>query len=418
MPLPYAQPEPYTSSRNPRTRKLLLVASALCSILFTLVYIAGIGFLSLVVGGMVGQIYLGLMGLLLLIAVAQSRRLLHRRRVAAVFGVVSHAIRMRLPLPEFLSAAAESERGTLRKRLRSIAHNLRAGHPIERALGESLPELDKRQASLILAAAATGSTAETVNRLSSEHTSQSADPLKSSSATLAYALWTTAILSGVSALIFVFVVPKFGTIIRDFGGSYRDDPFRPLYTLYPFLGIAAAAALLILTNRALTRLFQRRGTSGQSHPPLSPARRHRALADFYHTSADTLQSGQPLESILPWLRGSTQTSKLSSGVAALLESITSGQSLTQAARAAKLPRGDVALLAIARGPLQLATAFRYLAEVCERALSASHERRLALFTLLATAVLALLTIPVVLMIWMPMFQILELVSDQVTHTRY
>lgn len=418
MSLPYAQPEPFTSRRNPKTRALLGAARQIWLMFTLLLMIGAIVWASNLIGGPASITYLGFFFVIFLFVVVHARTQLHRRRVAAVFDTVSRGIRVRLPLPEFVEAAAWSERGILRKRLLAVSRHLFAGLPVERAIGESLPEIDQRQAGLLLASAATGSTADTLERLASEHATQSTDPLHNYSTLLGYALWSIGLQATVLAMILVFVIPKMETIFQDFGAPPIAVDLKAMGLFYTIAGAIAAGLLACLIIQKLAQLYRIRGTAGISDPIFSRARRNRALSDFYHTAADTLQAGLPLAELLPRLQDSTRTAKLGNNVGVLLSGINDGVHLTAAARNAGLPKRDVAILALAHGQTQLVAAFRYLAEVRERAFLASRDARLAITSLLLTLFIAAMTLPVVYLIWVPMLQIMDMAINNWSKAHY
>lgn len=433
MTLTYAESTPFISIRNSRVRRLLFVARVLGYLVMTSFILGLIGLAGFFFGGFFGTAYLCFILLLALLALGQARLILSRRRLAAIFNICARAIDAQLPLPEFLHAAARSEQGAvLRHRLRRIAMELSAGAAIDRALTHSLPELDDRQASLLVAAASTSALAPTLDRLAAECSPPPEDRQPTRPSTLAYAAWTLAIMGGVSSCIVVFVLPKFRVIMRDFGLPFKDI-LSPLLPVYATLSVIGVIFLYHLVFTAITRLFQRRSTGGTPVPfafvryiPIlgdllpSPAR-HRYLADLYHAIADALASNQPLPSVLLWAASNLSKvprQEVTQQRQALADQISSGADLSAAARAAGIPRADVAFFSAARDAASLITAFRLLAEQRDRIATTLEYKLAAIGSLLLLFLLTAFILPLIYSLWAPLLTLLEGTMDRMAQARW
>src|SRR5690606_4254558 len=82
--------------------------------------------------------------LLLLIASLGAQRV-RKRRAAIVVSYVEQAVRMNYPLAQWLYAAAQAERGVIRRRLLSVLDILNAGVDVADAIEQSLYEATRRQ---------------------------------------------------------------------------------------------------------------------------------------------------------------------------------------------------------------------------------------------------------------------------------
>lgn len=412
MTLQYAEPEPFKSSRNPWTRTALAFGRVAFQVFGTLIAVGLICGASYVVGGTFGSWYAFLVGIVLLGAAARVRVSLHRGRVANVLACCARGMRLNLPLDVFLRSAAQSETGALRRRLSSIARRLSAGLRPERAIVDSLPELDARQARLLTHAGDAGALREELDRLYEEHIGPRrwrSDP----GVTVAYLSVGMFGAVAVATMLAVFVVPKYQQIMRDCGLPSLESPLFALAPALAALGIPAAIAILVYVERSLAMLTRFRGTAPGVQlwqrfvPIFGRASRDLALADFYLAAARAAESGQPLSSLaltlLPNRPGVTRLTAES-----LVQDL---RSPSHPKSAASLPAADLAVLSSARGPDGLARALRFLAEARLRTRDLARRYAAGLLSILAMLVITALVCELFRVLFGPLLTMMDHLSD-------
>jgi type II secretory pathway component PulF len=338
---------------------------------------------------------IALLGLVSLAAVLRSVR---RGHATAVLGYLEQAVRLNLPLPDLLAAAALSERGALRRRLMALRERIESGEPIGDALARSLSGLPHRTITLVQAAERNGQIATGLRRIiDQERSARRADSaVRTDPSSALFFRWYPLVLAtGVSLVCFLFgliVVPKYKQICQDFG-----VPIPPLtrwvWDLTPWLlvVVVAACAVILLARVA--------GLSGELFTPrlvrlnpltwaadpllwhLPPARgivRSRGLADVCHTAADALEGGHTFERAL----GEASTLRVNTVLRRRLrvwaDLAGQGDPPADAARLAGMPPLVTGMLSTARSGEGAAHAMRFLARYYEGRFSrAAHVLRAA-----------------------------------------
>jgi general secretion pathway protein F len=152
-------------------------------------------------------------------AYAIDRAVRKRRamQVRTILGYLHHAVRLNLPFDPYLAAAAESERGRVRRGLGNLRDLLAAGDPIHVALARAVPDLPPCSAATLAAAEPVGQFAPALARLVTADRAAPADA-DTERATYGrfYPLALLLMLSGISIFYITFVVPKVREVLADF----------------------------------------------------------------------------------------------------------------------------------------------------------------------------------------------------------
>src|SRR5690606_23746688 len=117
---------------------------------------------------------------------------------------------------QWLFAAAQSERGAIRRRLLRLVDALRLGVDVADALELSVPEATRRQIAVVRAAESAGRLRQGLSRLVRDERRNPADDVATRGMAMAYPLVVTLMLLGVMGLVMIFVIPKFELILLDF----------------------------------------------------------------------------------------------------------------------------------------------------------------------------------------------------------
>ncbi len=412
MTVPYAKAEPLGSLRNPWTRRVMIAWRIISGLFGGAILVALLIGVSVGVGGSAGSFYVFAVGLIAILSVGLMRRGLHRRRVGAIFAYCARGMRLQLPLDLFLRAAADAERGVLRRRLMSIAMRVSGGVRLDQALADCLPELDERQSQLISGAGQSHAIVDVLDRLVEELSASSDRPTEGTDGTLIYLAVALVIASACSGMLMIFVYPKLQMMLRDFGHRgplWTPTPWWPWILMVTML--FGVLTLLIYFGRAVDLLTRVRRTAASDRlaprfvPFLGRAARDRSLADFYLSAAHAVEAGQPLASLAFALdAGHRREAPMARD---LIADLVRGEPLARAARGSRLPAGDVAVLSTAVGADDLARALRFLAGVRARALDARRRWTANVLSLLATLIVAALVAQMMVSVWGPMISLLE-----------
>jgi type IV pilus assembly protein PilC len=180
--------------------------------------------------------------LLIVLGTAMIMRSVRRRRGLAVLGYLDQAMRMNQPLPESLAAAADGERGFLRRRLFSVRDALVGGVPVGVALEVCVPEIPLVTARLIGSAETLGAVRMVLRGV--VHNEQAKGERRGDDWFFArfYPLVVASMATFVVFMMVTFVVPKFEKIFRDF----KIDPGTWFHGLVFFSRNFGVAVLILL----------------------------------------------------------------------------------------------------------------------------------------------------------------------------
>jgi type II secretory pathway component PulF len=245
---------------------------------------------------------------------ARTMRAVRRSRGMLVLAWVDAAVRLNLPLHAFLIAAAQGERGRVKKRLERVAVDISTGVPLGTVLARQVREIPDRATSRLAAAEKVGQLAPTLRRIVEQEGFGSTARSKGSA--LFRGLYPAIVLlTGlyVAGFLLIFIVPKFREIFRDFNVSLPPMTER-LLTVSNFVANGPIASLLAplllllmllyVLGRALREFFTpwwprttprwALDTLVWCTPFLRTLARDRALADVCAYLGDALRAGLPL----------------------------------------------------------------------------------------------------------------------------
>lgn len=345
-------------------------------------------------------------GPIVLMVIAQAFAARRRRRAGVVLAHLHQAVRMNLPLPEMLHAAADSERGTTRRRLDWLAFRLDRGDGLSDAVRDTVPELDDRAVRLLSVGEWAGRLDATLGYLVEKHAPINDDHGRvriEGFYVVMVLMMVAAAVAGMTALI----IPKFHEIFKDFG-TELPDVTRAMVGFADFAArdtpIASLLAFVIVVGYGLGVLaifehwFVGRvpwgaparalgATVGSVIPGIGSIPRDRALAQVCFVLGEATRSGLRLDSAIEETAHLKMPSVWRGRVAAFGENVRSGMEPGEAARAAKMPGIVCGMLGPAARTGDTAGAFDFLARYFDQRFS----RAAALLrgAMIPTAVLSL-----------------------------
>lgn len=296
----------------------------------------------------------------MIVPVAWSRatQMVRRRRVLLILGNLEKAMQLNLPLPRMILAAAQSEKGKLRRRLLALHDRLDRGEPLDQALADGVPEIPPHIVRAIAAGQQMGCLPHVLRGLIRRHT-QHAGP--SFQAVGIYGIYPLIIVA-VAWLAAIVVFPKYLRIFHDFRLELPPLP-RFLMDLFSnqsaLLAILFALVALLPLGRLLARAipsFQRvspfDGAVGDQiiwWMPVAGGLVHdRGMADLCDLVAVGVEMGHPLNQTLPEAAAAQASAVMRRRAEAWAEGVAQGQSIHQAARSARMPHLFVSMLATTR----------------------------------------------------------------------
>jgi type II secretory pathway component PulF len=277
----------------------------------------------------------------------QSAPSMRRRRAAVVLTYLDQAVRLNLPLPQLLEAAAASERGVTASRMRRLRDLLDKGLTVSVALDNAVPEISPRILALIAAGERSGRLPQALEQLANE--ARNNDPRETADRTFIsiYPVMMTLAIFFIVSLVMVVVVPKFKKIFEDF---HVELPYTTKLLIAVSHALADSGAIVVLVVIILAipliRLATDRFGIGRKRRwnwPIGWLTRDRDLADVCNVIADSLDSAMPLDSAIragcDLSIGSMLRRKLDRWAGA----IESGMTAADAGRAAGMPKLIVGL---------------------------------------------------------------------------
>ena len=139
-----------------------------------------------------------------------------RRRSMLVLSYVEQAVRLNLPLPQMLMAAAASEPPSTARLLNKLRHNLESGMSIPQALHLTCPAIGPRILGLIDSAQRFGQLPQTLQRIMKESPDRRLNDPVDSSFLHTYPPILAATIFVIITMVMIFVMPKFQQIFYDF----------------------------------------------------------------------------------------------------------------------------------------------------------------------------------------------------------
>jgi len=397
---------------------------------FATIGLAGCGSLALVVifagiFGFGGPIVIGFP----IITFALVSMRLRRQRVRTILTYLEQAVRLNLPLPQFLAAAAASEKGRLRIRLMDLERVLDAGGSIGQGLTYVVPECPTRIAAIVAAAEQNGQLGPTLTRIVHDDRPECDRDIGSAIFIRFYPLallgFGTFILSGVM----YFVVPRFREIFADFRAELPwltqkiiglSNWFANDYgwlIVWPLIAIA----LLVLMGRYVRGIFMNEGGAWLLTPMLDRVMwyvpglhgmaRDRGLADVCEHLAQALKTGTTASLALRAATDIPDNCVLRNRIARWRDGAERGSGFADAAAKAGLPVLLVGLVTSGATGGNLPEALAFLARYYRVRFSRTAILVHAAAGPLMVLVMGTLVGTIVLALMMPLVTLIEKVSE-------
>ena len=363
---------------------------------------------------------------LLVMIVSQFGRAVRRRRATVVLGYVEQAVRLDLPLPPMIRAAAQSEGHKTGWRLLALHDELDRGQSLEQALRRSVPEVQPATLRAVGAAGRVGRLPHMLRRLAA---ADQWEVTPESELTALYRIYPifvllVAIATG-GVLIPVVVWPKFFKILHDF---HQTPPWtmRAMTRLVgpPFGAVGPVGVLILMglvalapTGRYLARLF----FPTRLDPPFGGLVRDqliwwtpvlhgdaldRGMADLCDFISDAADAGRPIDQALREARQTQANAVMRFRVAQWADAIERGQPLHEAARLAEMPGLMVAMLATVRNTDDLGEIFSFLHRHYEFRFSRRRELLRALYIPFVVMLMGALVLLIELSIFQPLIALI------------
>jgi len=357
-----------------------------------------------------------LAGVLLIPTLAGAMSTVRRRRASAVLGYLQQAVRLNQPFNRVLGAASRSEKGRTTRRIAALKEDLEAGFSLGDALSRSVPEISLRTIGLIDYADKSGGLGEALNRLVAEDLNTSRQQRNDQAFAAWYPPMMIAVMVLFLGLVGTFVVPRFVQILKDFRidvppvtqwiiwASDWVSIFCPVTVaiLFLCLGFQLRQAATICPPIWVFRKW--RDNIAWRLPLLHRFILDRNMADISVALADSVQLGYPLGESLERLKHLDLNSVLQRRISNWADALRAGMSPADAARAARMPKLLVGMMAPVRDTADLGEVFAFVGRFhTDRFLLRREAMRAAVipvFTLIMGVIVALIA----LSIFVPMQQ--------------
>jgi type IV pilus assembly protein PilC len=321
----------------------------------------------------VGPVCAWVLFLVLILALLTGLR---RRRDNAVLAYLQQATALNLPLPAMLRAAERAESfGTARALLR-LRLELEGGQSVRDAVAVALPAMPARTIGLVGAAERSGRLAQALSRLTREGVARFGGGRPGTDLYLRWYPPTIGlVLALVVALLYVFVMPKYFELLRDFNIAIPPLTLfvRDTWNLVAWpLTICVVVAVLLYVGRMLAAIFapasvvrggpvsDALGVLSWYAPALGGMTRWRSLADACHVIADALEAGHPLDRALVEASRTGTNAVMASRLADWADLARAGMPAAEGARRAAMPPLLAGLLRTVTGG-EIVDVFRFLA---------------------------------------------------------
>lgn len=366
-----------------------------------------------------------IVGILLLATVtAGCARATRKQRGYRVLAYVEQSVRANLPLPPMIRAAAESERGAIRRRLEQLEYHLVDGAMLSDALARAVPETTDKTIALIHSAERNGNLSSVLHQIVDDYRAQTPNVIFNLSFQKVYAVSLFGIVGLVTWAVMIFVMPKFKAIAHDFGMNLPPVTIWLLewgvsvVSVIAILGFFLALLLLIQVGRDTFSPRLRIGNPLRDlldmilwpMPLVGAMQRDRGLTDVCRVLAAATRVGRPLPAAIVEAAQPHLNSILRGRLLRWAEGIANGAEISYAARAAKLPGLFTGTLASARGSENLPAAFDFLARCYHTRFSRAMILIQNSFLPLMAVSMGLLVMFIALSIFMPMIGMLNSIA--------
>ncbi len=376
-----------------------------------------LGFRIMIFGGPV-------VALLVMLLMARAARVSQRRRGRSVLMHVAQAVRLNLPLPPMLHAAAAGSSTWTGERMQALAALLARGVSLGEALRHAVPEIPPAQVVRIAAAERIGRLAQVLPSITAQARRRDAGEGLESRLATSYGLVVGTAMALLLALLGIIIVPKFHRIFQDFD---TELPWltRMVFTVsqvysLPLL-LAAATMAAGLAGWSLRAIF--RGPldiGGVMSPLVDPllwrlpvaggVQRDRGLAQAWELTAEAMRAGLPLPEAVEQAATLRINAVLRSRLLQWSMAMRNGEPVDRAAAAAGLPGVDRGLIATAATTGDMINTLSFLARYHDQRFSRVAAVLAAAGMPLVVIVLALLVGTIVVAFFLPLTNLIQSVS--------
>ncbi len=356
-----------------------------------------------------------------------------QQRALIILGYVENAVRLNLPLNEFLLAAEMSERGAMGRQLQGLRQMLQRGYPLSTALSVAIPDFPEAIAAETGAAERLGQLQPTLSRIIEENTRNKSSPRDDMAGM--YRLYPVGIIILVFIMLtfyMILIIPKFQEIFKDFKTTlppitqyvlrfsdlfFNTTPVGGIFTILICIGVFTAIGF------QLQRIFvpswpvpRFRGLLDwlSWHTPLwRGIVRNRGLAAVSRVAADGIRSGLPITNVIEQTLSLSINRHLKTALSRWRERLIAGAPLAQAAAEAGLPAILVGFLASGQTPksssdqASLADIFDFMARYFETRVSTTAQLIRAAFEPLAVLAVGTVVAVLVLSMFLPLVYLIN-----------
>lgn len=294
---------------------------------------------------------------ILLMTWSAANGVVRRRRMLLILNHIERAVRMDMPLPRMIQAAAQSETGVMRLRLIALHDHLDRGESLDQTLLYAVPEIPYKTLRMIAAGqqmGCLGHVLETIVR-------RRMDDRAPGSASVSFYWAYPVIIIAVVWLLLVAVIPKYEGIFRDFRIQLPPTTRALLSICNSSSGLWIVILLLTLVplGRALSMIFASfRAVSPLSGifaehlvwwtPFIGGFVRDRGMADLCDIISAGVRTGHPLDESLHEAAEALPNAVMRYRAAAWARAVADGQTMHEAARYARMPDLFASMLATVR----------------------------------------------------------------------
>jgi len=308
---------------------------------------------------------------IVLMAWSGATRTIRQRRMLLILGNVEKAVRLQLPIARMIEAAAQGERGLMRRRLLALHDRLDRGEPLDQALIYAVPEIPAGVARSIAAGQRLGCLDHVLDAIIRRRSDENAAYRPSAGFYWAYPV----ILIGIVSLVMVVVIPKYQSIFASFhtelpavtqlllafsnwfATEYGWAYLLPLLLLI-FLGRMLSLFPYVRAGSPLYAPFADRIVWWT--PVLGGLVSDRGMADLCDIVGAAAGAGHPLDEALREAADAQPNSVMRRRAVAWAAAVSRGQSMHDAARNAHMPELFAAMLATVRGDDSLRQVLAFL----------------------------------------------------------
>jgi type II secretory pathway component PulF len=308
---------------------------------------------------------------IVLMALSAATRTIRQRRMLLILGNVEKAVRLQLPIPHMIEAAAQGERGLMRRRLLALHDRLDRGEPLDQALIYAVPEIPCGVARSIAAGQRLGCLDHVLDAIIRRRSNENTAYRPSAGFYWAYPV----ILIGIVSLVMAVVIPKYKNIFHDFHTELPPVTnlllaFSNWFATQYGWAYVLPLLLLIFLGRMLSLFPSVRAVSPLGGffadrivwwtPVLGGLVSDRGMADLCDIVGAGVGAGHPLDESLREAAGAQPNSVMRRRAAAWAAAVTRGQSMHEAARNAHMPELFAAMLATVCGDDSLRQVLAFL----------------------------------------------------------